>query len=199
MTRFGCITAATLLLLAMLLLPRSMRGQQQQLHSSTDQTVKVGVHADELGKDGICAAKKLHDYSGWCVTTAFPLKLKIVAFAAQSQTANVGMQCHPNGRCDMRTVTLSAGQMVMTCLNNTLSCPSDTVFTLQAGCGTVTDPFYSRTKCAPLLTPANYQARSSASGPGFEILTHTPDKHGLLHFYTYRIAGEEVNLQHERR
>lgn len=190
MTCLRCITVAKLSLLAILLLPHFAGGQQQP-HSSTDQLVNAGAHPDELGKDGICADKKLHDYSGWCATTAFPLKLKIVAFAAQPQTANVGMQCHPNGRCDMRSVTLSAGQMVMTCLTSTLSCPSDTVFILQAGCGTVTVPFYSHTKCAPRLTPADYQARSAVNGPGFEILLHTPDKHGFLHFYTYRIVGEE--------
>jgi hypothetical protein len=190
MTPFECIAATTLLLSGALLLPGSAGGQQQT-YPSTDEKVSVGIHPDELGKDGICADKKLHDYGGWCATTAFPLKLKIVAFAAQPQTADVGMQCHPNGRCDTRSVTLSTGQIVMTCLTSTLSCPSDTVFILQAGCGTVTVPFYSRTKCAPLLTPADYQARSAVSGPGFEILIHTPDKHGLLHFYTYKIVGEE--------
>jgi hypothetical protein len=70
-----CIIAATFLLTAILLLPRSIRGQQQQPHSSTDQIVNVGVRADELGKDGICADKKLHDYSGWCATTHPPNQL----------------------------------------------------------------------------------------------------------------------------
>jgi hypothetical protein len=149
------------------------------------------AHADELDKTGMCVDKKLHDYSGWCATTAFPLKVRITAFAAQPQTADVGMQCHPNGRCDTRRVTLSTGQMVMTCLTNTLSCPLDTVFVLQAGCKNLTVPFYSRTKCAPLLVPADYQARSAVSGPGFEILLHTPDKHGKLPLHTYKIVGEE--------
>jgi len=121
------ISAASIFLLAALLVPIPQFGQQQN-HPSGGEMASVGVHTDELGKDGICADKKLHDYSGWCATTAFPLKLKIVSFAAQPQTADVGMQCHSNGRCDMRTVTLSSGQMVMTCVTNTLSCPSDIVF-----------------------------------------------------------------------
>jgi hypothetical protein len=191
MNRFERIAAANLLLWAAFLMPASAGGRQQNAHSSTDDMASVGAHADELDKNGICADKKLHDYSGWCAATAFPLKVKIVAFAVQPQTTNTGLQCHPNGRCDMRSMTLSSGQMVMTCLTSTPSCPSDTVFVLQAPCGTRTVPFYSRTKCAPLLTPEEYRARGAVSGPGFEILLHTPDNHGLLHFYTYRTVGEE--------
>jgi len=79
----------------------------------------------------------------------------------------------------------------MNCMTNTVSCPLGTIFILRAGCSNLTVPFYSRTKCAPLLIPADYQARSAVSGLGFEILIHTPDKHGTLSWYTYNIAGEE--------
>src|SRR5215469_8547176 len=173
MTHFKCIAFASLLFSAGLLLRGPVLGQQPA-HSPADEVVRVDVHADELGKDGVCADKKLHDYSGLCATTLFPLKIKIVAFAEQPRTATTGLQCHPNGRCDTRSVKLSNGQMVMTCLTSEPSCQADTVFVLQAACGTLTVPFYSRTKCAPLLIPEDYRARSAASGLGFEILTHTP-------------------------
>jgi hypothetical protein len=176
-------------LLLAVLLPLASFGGQQQTDSSKHEV--ASAHPDEFDKDGMCVDNKLHDYTGWCATTAFPLKVRITAFAAQTQTADVGMQCHPNSSCDIRRVTLSTGQMVMTCLTSTFSCPLDTVFVLQAGCNTLTVPFYSRTKCAPLLFLADYQARSAVSGPGFEILLHTPDKHGKLPVYTYKIVGEE--------
>jgi hypothetical protein len=191
MRRVGRIAVSANLLLLAVLLPLASFGGQKQTDSSKDEMASPGAHPDEFDKDGMCVDKKLHDYTGWCAATAFPLKVRITAFAAQPQTADVGMQCHPNDRCDIRRVTLSTGQMVMTCLTNTLSCPLDTVFVLQAGCNTLTVPFYSRTKCAPLLLPADYQARSAVSGPGFEILLHTPDKHGKLPLYTYKIVGEE--------
>ena len=124
---------ANLLLLAVLL-PLASFGGQKQTDSTKGET--ASAHRDEFDKDGICADKKLQDYTGWCATTAFPLKVRITAFAAQSQTADVGMQCHENGSCDIRRVTLSTGQMVMTCLTSTFSCPLDTVFVLQAGCNT---------------------------------------------------------------
>ena len=189
-TAMRALLAANMLLLAVLL-PLAPLGGHKQTQPSKDEMASTGAHPDELDKDGMCVDKKLHDYSGWCATMAFPLKVRVTAFAAQPQTADIGMQCNPNGRCDMRRVTLSTGQMVMTCLTNTLSCPLDTIFVLQAGCNTLTVPFYSRTKCAPLLLPADYQARSAVSGPGFEILLHTPDKHGKLPLYTYKIVGEE--------
>ena len=191
MTRLVRFAVSTNLLLLAVLPPLASFAGQEQPHSSNDEIASRVAHLDELGKNGICADNKLHDHSGWCATTAFPLKVRITAFAVQPQTADVGMQCNPNGKCDIRRVTLSAGQMVMTCLTNTLSCPLDTVFLLQAGCNTLTVPLYSRTKCAPLLRPADYQARSAVSGQGFEILLHTPDKHGKLPLYTYKIVGEE--------
>jgi len=181
--------SANLLLLAVFLPLASFGGQKE-----TDPSKEIAspkAHPDEFDKDGMCVDKKLHDYSGWCATAAFPLKMRITAFAAQPQTADVGMQCNQNGRCDTRRVTLSTGQMVMTCLTNTVSCPLGTIFVLQAGCTNLTVPFYSRTKCAPLLLPNDYQARSAVSGLGFEILLHTPDKHGKLPLYTYKIVGEE--------